>query len=267
MKKITQEECLNRFKKIHKNKYIYDKVIYTGLHNNVMIGCDKHKDIEWLNKDDNGVFWFSIEPKSHWNGNGCKMCSGNYIPTLKEAIKRANIANNYEYDYSEITEYVNHDSPVKIIHKDHYFYQNFRLQWRGEGCPICYGTPKKTTEQFIKDANEKFVEGDFDFSNVVYQTNTKPVLIGCKKHKGDPKADDNGTFWFEKSPNGFLSQINGCPRCSMSYKMDTEDFIWKARKIHGNLFNYSNVDYVNTRTKINIGCSIHGFFHNYLQNT
>ena len=258
--KITQEECLNRFKATHGDKYIYDKVNYTNLNNSVLIGCDKHKDIEWLTKDDNGIFWFSITPKSHWNGFGCKVCSGNYVPTLEEAIKRANIANNYEYDYSAISEYINHDTKVKIIHKDHYFYQNFRLQWKGEGCPICYGTPKKTTEQFILDANKKFPNSDFDYSKVVYQTNSKPVLIGCRKHKGDPKADTNGIYWFNKSPNAFLSHINGCPRCSPSFRMDTEDFIWKAKKIHGNLFDYSNVNYINIRTKVDIVCSIHGNF-------
>lgn len=40
----------------------------------------------------------------------------------------------------------------------------------------------------------------------------------------------------------------------------SEEFINKARLIHGHKFNYSKVNYVNVRTNIIIRCSIHGEF-------
>lgn len=46
----------------------------------------------------------------------------------------------------------------------------------------------------------------------------------------------------------------------MSKKLTTEEFIEKARKIHGNKYDYSKVVYVNSQTKVCIICPIHGEF-------
>ena len=46
----------------------------------------------------------------------------------------------------------------------------------------------------------------------------------------------------------------------MSKKLTTEEFIEKARKIHGNKYDYSKVVYVNSQTKVCIICPIHGDF-------
>ena len=45
------------------------------------------------------------------------------------------------------------------------------------------------------------------------------------------------------------------------YRYNTlEQFIEKARKVHGNKYDYSKVEYVNTNTKVCIICPIHGEF-------
>lgn len=46
----------------------------------------------------------------------------------------------------------------------------------------------------------------------------------------------------------------------MPKKVTTEDFIIRAKKIHGEKFNYSKVNYVNMNTKVCIICPIHGEF-------
>ena len=46
----------------------------------------------------------------------------------------------------------------------------------------------------------------------------------------------------------------------MSKKLTTEQFIHKAREIHGDYYDYSLVVYVNARTKVKIICPIHGEF-------
>ena len=43
-------------------------------------------------------------------------------------------------------------------------------------------------------------------------------------------------------------------------KINSEDFIEKAKKIHGDEYDYSNVNYVNNSTKIKIICDKHGEF-------
>lgn len=51
-------------------------------------------------------------------------------------------------------------------------------------------------------------------------------------------------------------------------KITTEDFVKKAKEIHGNKYDYSKVDYVNKSTKVCIICPIHGEFwqrpHNHI---
>jgi hypothetical protein len=42
-----------------------------------------------------------------------------------------------------------------------------------------------------------------------------------------------------------------------------EDFIQKAKKIHGDKYDYSFVEYINCRTKIKINCLKHGIFEQY----
>ena len=42
--------------------------------------------------------------------------------------------------------------------------------------------------------------------------------------------------------------------------MNTEEFITKAKSIHGDKYDYSSVFYVNKRTKVEIGCKEHGMF-------
>lgn len=46
----------------------------------------------------------------------------------------------------------------------------------------------------------------------------------------------------------------------MSKKSNTSEFILKAKHVHGNLYDYSKVDYKDNKTKICIICPIHGEF-------
>lgn len=47
----------------------------------------------------------------------------------------------------------------------------------------------------------------------------------------------------------------------MGKKLTTEDFIVRAKLIHGDIYDYSLVKYVNATEKVKIICSIHGIFH------
>lgn len=46
----------------------------------------------------------------------------------------------------------------------------------------------------------------------------------------------------------------------MSKKFTTEEFIEKARKVHGDKYDYSKVEYIDSVTKVNIICPLHGEF-------
>ncbi len=111
---------------------------------------------------------------------------------------------------------------------------------------------KFTTEQFIQKAKE--IHGDkYDYSKTEYVTMEKKILIICPEH---------GEFW--QRPHLHLSHSN-CPKCAAYFKkrnkkLTTEEFIKKAKLVHGDKYDYSLVDYKDVKTKIKIICPIHGEF-------
>lgn len=104
-----------------------------------------------------------------------------------------------------------------------------------------------TTEEFIEKA--KKVHGDkYDYSKVDYEDNRANVCIICLKH---------GEF-YQKPYKHLMGR--GCPKCGGSAKSSTKEFIEKAKKIHGNKYDYSKVDYKDNNTKVTIICPEHGEF-------
>jgi len=108
------------------------------------------------------------------------------------------------------------------------------------------------TKDFIKKAIK--IHGDiYNYSKVEYKGSKEKICIICPKH---------GEFW--QTPNNHLSN-QGCPKCSIDNitnknKFTTAFFIEKSKKVHGDKYNYSKVEYVNSKTKICIICPIHGEF-------
>lgn len=104
------------------------------------------------------------------------------------------------------------------------------------------------TNEFIEKA--KTVHSDrYDYSKVEYVNNRTKVCIICPEH---------GEFW--QTPNHHLGG-NDCPKCvHQSYKHTTESFIEAAKKVHGDRYDYSKVEYVNAHTKVCIICPEHGEF-------
>lgn len=109
-----------------------------------------------------------------------------------------------------------------------------------------------TQEEFIEKA--KAIHGDkYDYSMVEYVNNRTKICIICPDH---------GEFW--QAPDSHL-QGHGCPKCrsdkmSKIEKYNNEIFINKARRVHGDKYNYSKVEYINSKTKVCIICPIHGEF-------
>jgi len=123
---------------------------------------------------------------------------------------------------------------------------------KGNGCPKCThvlnGNKRKTPfDDFIKKCREK--HGDsYDYSNVNYVNNNTYIKIICKEH-GE----------FQQTPWHHLNS-NGCPKCTGHYTLTTEEFIEKSKLVHGDLYDYSHVDYKNSNKEVSIVCKKHGEF-------
>ena len=173
--------------------------------------------------------------------------------TTEEFIKKARDVHGDKYDYSKV-EYVNNQTKVCIICKEHgEFWQRPLDHLKGHECSECgkiknVESRKKTLEQFIDEAR-KVHGGKYDYSNVKYDNTSTKVCIICKEH---------GEFW--QTPEKHLSGC-GCPKCGGTKKYTTEEFIEELRKIHGDKYDYSKVEYINSHTKVCILCKEHGKFY------
>ena len=112
---------------------------------------------------------------------------------------------------------------------------------------------KYNTETFIKRAQEKFPE--YDYSKSVYTKARNKLIVTCPKH-GD----------FEVSPDNHLNKNSGCPKCKYIKGSNTvkrkaaQTFVERARTVHGDKYDYSKVEYVDSHTKVCIICPEHGEF-------
>lgn len=122
---------------------------------------------------------------------------------------------------------------------------------------------KFTTKDFIRRAEQ--VHGQrYDYSQTEYTRSRDKVKIICRKH---------GVF--EQRASSHLDGC-GCPRCQAEWSdehkanhaasarksrgMTTEEWIRRARFVHGDKYDYSQTVYVNERTDVIIICLKHGPF-------
>ena len=108
-------------------------------------------------------------------------------------------------------------------------------------------------EIFINKARK--IHGDkYDYSKVEYINNHTKVCIICPIH---------GEFW--QTPSSHL-RGRGCLQCAIeenkknARRFTTDIFKERAKKVHGDKYDYSKVEYVNNTTKVCIICPIHGEF-------
>lgn len=165
--------------------------------------------------------------------------------TREDFIKRAREVHGDLYDYSKVN-YVNSKDKVCIICKRHgEFWQIPNSHLNGRRCPKCHRSEKLTNEIFVKNA--KKVHGNkYDYTKVNYINNNSKVEIICPHH---------GSFF--QTPKAHVHSKNGCAKCSGLERSNTNDFIEKSKKIHGDKYNYDKVTYVNNSTKVKIKCIEH----------
>jgi len=166
----------------HNFKYSYDKTVYTGGNNKVIVTCPTHGD-------------FSIQAQIHKNQQGCPKC----------------------------------------------------------GWEICAEKNRMTTEQFISKSKRLFGE-KFKYNNTVYLGNKVPLLILCPVH-GEISI----------TPNAHYNSVAGCTECgeiqrAENYRIKFDEFVSRAREIHGNFYSYVEESYTEMRGAITIVCPEHGPF-------
>ena len=170
---------------------------------------------------------------------------------IEEFISKAREVHKDYYDYSKAV-YCGALKKICVICPEHgEFWITPANHLSGQGCKICgiierSKKRKKSIEQFIKES--RTVHGDkYDYSKVEYYNIDKKVCIICPEH---------GEFW--QTPYHHLNGC-GCPKCVGQGKT-TEDVVEEFKKIHGDKYDYSKVEYTNSLKKVCIICPEHGEF-------
>jgi hypothetical protein len=240
------EDFITEAIKIHGDKYDYSSVEYYNTRTNVVIICEKHGE-------------FKQTPDKHLSGNNCPKCSiitcaDKRRKPIEDFIAEAKEIHGDKYDYSLVEYKTTHTNVIIICEKHGEFKQAPSCHLSGNNCPkcsiiTCADKRRKPIEDFIAEA--KKIHGDkYDYSLVEYKRTDTNVVIICEKHGQ-----------FEQTPHSHLSGQN-CPKCSIITASDKrrkpiEDFIAEAKKIHGDKYNYSLVEYKTTDTKVVIICEKH----------
>lgn len=167
--------------------------------------------------------------------------------TTEEFIKRAREVHGDKYDYSKVEYDGSHKKVCIICPKHGEFWQDPSSHLAGFGCAECTGRKISSTENWIKKA--KKIHGDkYNYSKVEYKNNKTKVCIVCPEH---------GEFW--QTPHDHL-EGKGCQKCAKQYHPTTEEWIERAKKVHGDKYDYSKVVYEKAHKKICIICPKHGEF-------
>ena len=241
---VTTADFINRAREVHGDRYDYSKVSYVAAIKDVIIICPEHGE-------------FKQRPTNHYIGHGCHVCGGNKPWTAEAFIERANKIHSGRYDYSFV-KFVNVESKIKIICPQHGpFLQRVMSHLKGFGCNRCaYAENAKKSshsiERFLEDAMR--AHGDkYDYSEVEYVNALTKVKIICPEH---------GPFM--QNPANHIRDI-GCSKCGDKRTADkrrrtTEEFIEEAKLVHGDLYDYSKVEYWTSHDKVEIICLVHGSF-------
>lgn len=179
--------------------------------------------------------------------------------TKDEFVARCTEAHGTRYEYSK-TNYVNHQTSITIICPEHgEFVQTPKNHlYLRQGCPDCgrdRGTKRqkdKAKATFISKAQSVHNQY-YDYSKALYISARKKVTIICPVH---------GVF--SQTPNSHL-RGSGCYSCgrkrlATAQSHNKELFVRNARAVHGARYGYTNVEYMNARTNVQITCSLHGDF-------
>ena len=247
-KRKTKEEqkkiFIQKANEKHNFKFDYSKVEYINDRTCVCIICPEHKE-------------FHQSPTNHLVGNGCPKCSGRYL-NAELFIKKGNVKHENKYDYSKVNYSISKNKVIIICHEldenriEHgEFLQTPNDHLSGCGCPKC-GNKRKPLKK-IADAASKFISestkihnNKYDYSKTEYIDAKTKVCVICPEHD---------EFWIR--PTNHLNKV-GCPIC-VGRNKTTEIFIEEANKKHNYKYDYTKVNYIDSKTKVIIICPDHKF--------
>lgn len=232
-KKKTHEEYVVELAIKNPNIQVVEK--YKGANTSILHRC-LTDDYIWL-----------ATPSNILRGHGCPMCAGNVKKTTEQyKTEVSKIHSNIEI----VEEYVSANIPIAHRCKiDGYEWQATPTSvLGGNGCAICAGNKKKTTEEYAQE----LVINNLNIEVLgQYVGATIPILHRCKI---------DGHEWFI-TPANVLSG-RGCPKCKShilhnEFKKSHEEYVHQLFVTNSDLEVVG--EYINAKTPILHKCKIDGY--------
>ena len=174
--------------------------------------------------------------------------------TKEEFVSKARSIHGDKYDYS-LVDYVNSQTKVSILCPIHGIFDmkpNSHLS--GQGCWEC-GLELRANNR-VNNAKLKFKERASHIHNNKY--NYELVEYTGTRNKIDIICPIHGVY--SQIANEHL-RGKGCIKCYRDSQFsDTESFIASSKLVHGDTYDYSEVKYINNKTKVTIICPVHGSY-------
>ena len=244
----SKEVFIAKAKSIWGDRFDYSEVKYINNRSKVIVRCIEH-DLH-----------FKITPSNHKSGPGCPECK---ISTIKEALamtqedyeRICRSIHGNEYIYGK---YCGMNSPIRIKCLVHgWFTQIANDHRRGSRCNKC---AMETRKQILRLGRDEFIARaeiahgfKYDYSKLEYYSTRDNVAVICPVH---------GLFSINA---GSHIAGQGCQACSRDQQKknrlaSTEEFISKAKSVHGDTYDYAKSRYVGVKEPVWITCKTHGDF-------
>jgi hypothetical protein len=179
--------------------------------------------------------------------------------TTERFITRATQQHKGKYDYTK-TKYLTATKPVTFdcpIHGEIKQLPYAHLQTGG--CTYCGREQrgrrdrKYHTIEEIADRGKSIHNNQYRYPQQVVASVLTPITVICPYHGSFKQAP----YWHLKG--------SGCPKCSTlargkKRRLTTNEFITRAKLIHGDRYNYTETQYITQQTPVKILCKLHGYF-------
>lgn len=178
--------------------------------------------------------------------------------TTDEYIKRCREIHGTVYNYDQV-QYTTASSKVTVVCSTHGPFQIRASNHYRNGCSDCAAEKRGMTKRnnkadVINRATE--VHGgyySYDCWDGEYKRNSEKMIITCPHH-------GNFSQRISSHLSGHRCKECGNDQTSLTNRKDLDLFISDCRAVHGNKYDYSNVQYINAKTHVAIMCPEHGEF-------
>lgn len=178
--------------------------------------------------------------------------------TKDEFTRRAVEQFGYRFKYN-LSKYRGADSRIKVWCSQHgWLHQVARRHLSSKGCPQCRKPTKVLTQAEFIDRCRGLHGDRYSYATTIYTGMASPIEVTCKQH---------GPFQIRAA--SFVQRgttETKCPECYRQWNasrcaMSTDEFVAKAKEVHGDRYLYSKTEYRSHRYKVVVTCKVHGDFH------